>query len=651
MGQILWAPSSEFMKNANIRRFMSYAEKRTGRSFTDYPALYQWSVDQQEEFWGTCWSFFQTKHSVPYERVLTDGDKMPGAKWFTGAKMNYAENLLRFHSDDNPALEFYNEDNRYQVYSHKELYDHTVRLADALKRQGVRKGDVVAAFMPNIPETVIAMLAAVSIGAMWCSCATDLGPEAVIDKMEQLAPKVLFTADGYCYKGKIYDVTEKAASVQKVLHTAAVVVTHYYGDPENISRIPDSVRWENFISSTAPSDFAFEQVDAEAPLFVMFSSGTTGKPKCMVHSHVGVFLNQQKELLLHNDVKPGDRVLYITSCSWMMWNWQLGTLATGASLVLLDGNPNYPDMSALWKIVERLKVTLLGLSASYVHLMMKANFYPAEAADLSSLRCISQTGSALSPDGFSFIFEHIKKDVQFSSISGGTDINGSFISGNPLMPVRKGQLTMPALGMAVACFNEEGKPVWDEQGELVCTKPIPTMPLFFINDPDGEKYHNAYFNRFPGIWCHGDYVLFHKDTYGVSFFGRSDAILKPSGVRIGTSEIYNIVNTIPSIVDSLAVGQMCHSDQRIILFVKLQPGAVLDDTLKDTICLRLRNEASLRHVPSVILPCPDFPRTLNGKKVEGAVSNILNHRPVNNAASLENPEILQYFTDLPELQV
>ena len=651
MNQILWEPSQEFMQHTNIKQFMSYAEARYGRFFPNYPALYDWSVEYPEEFWAACWSFFQTKASAPYESVLVDGNKMPGAVWFHGAKMNYAENLLRLHERDDVALIFCNEDGQHRSYSHKQLYEETIRLADALKKQGVRKGDVVAAFMPNIPETVIAMLAAVSLGAIWTSCATALGAQAVIDKLGQLSPKVLFTADAYIYKGKIYDVIEKAAEVQRTLHAQTVVVTHYYGEQESLSAISNSMCWENFISPVLPEQFVFEQVEAEAPLFIMFSSGTTGKPKCMVHSHVGVFLNQQKELLLQNNVKPGDRVMYVTTCSWMMWNWQLGTLATGAALVLFDGNPNYPDMSALWKVVDKLGITLLGISASYIHMLMKEQFRPAECAKLSSLRCISQTGSALSPEGFVYIYEYIKKDVHFSSISGGTDINGSFISGNPLMPVRKGELQMPALGMCVACYNEDGKAVWDEQGELVCTKPVPTMPLYFMNDPDGIKYRSAYFSRYPGVWCHGDYVMFHSQTRGVSFYGRSDAVLKPSGVRIGTSEIYNIVNTIPGIEDSLAVGQQYHADQRVVLFVKLRPDRKLDNALKQVIRAKLRTEASVRHVPALIFACPDVPRTRNGKKVESAVSNILNHRPVSNTAALENPEVLEFYRKLSEMEI
>lgn len=651
MRQILWTPGADSIEKSNIKQFMAFAENRTGRVLSDYPTLYDWSVSEPEEFWGACWDYFHVVASVGYDRILTDADKMPGAKWFSGARLNYAENLLRFHNSDEMALMFCNENGVQKSFSHKELYNTVIRLSDALKKQGIRKGDVVAAYMPNIPEAVIAMLAAVSLGAVWSSCATDLGADAVIGKFEQISPKVLFTADGYSYKGKTYSVIEKAAEVQQTLKCGKVIVTHYYGQQEQIGDIENGVLWSDFISPKAPENFEFEQVEAEAPLFIMFSSGTTGKPKCMVHSHVGVLLNQQKELLLQNDVKPGDRVMYITTCSWMMWNWQLGTLATGAALVLFDGNPNYPDMSGIWKILEKMHITLFGLSASYVHMLMKAEFYPAEVADLSALRCISQTGSALRPEGFEFVYEHIKQDVHLSSISGGTDINGSFISGNPLMPVRVGELQMPALGMPVACFNENGEAVWDEQGELVCTRPIPTMPLCFINDPEGKKYHGAYFDRFPNIWCHGDYVLFHKDTRGVSFFGRSDAVLKPSGVRIGTSEIYNIVNIIDGIADSLAVGQVHEGDQRIVLFVKLQENAVLDEKMKDEIRFRLKTGASLRHVPAVIMSCPDFPRTLNGKKVESAVTNLINDRAITNASALENPEILQYFTSiLPELR-
>lgn len=643
MREILWQLSEEEKKKTNIWKFMEFAGKRVGKSFTDYPTLYRWSVDEQEEFWGTCWEYFQVVASKHYTRVLEQADKMPGAKWFPGAKLNYAENLLKWHDTDGTAIIFRNEaDDRRQI-SRRELYTLVTRLATRMRQLGVGSGDLVAGYMPNIPEAVIAMLAAVSVGAAWCSCATDIGVDAAIDRLAQLHPKLLFTADGYPYKGKIFDVVDKAAQVQAQVQAQHVIVTHYYGDISQIHNIENSTLWDTFIDCPAPEQFEFAQMDADAPLFVMFSSGTTGKPKCMIHTHGGLVLNQLKEIVLQNDINPHEPVLYITSCSWMMWNWQLGSLAAGAVLTLYDGNVSYPDSGQIWRVLEQERVALFGLSASYIHMLMKDGYYPADRHDLSALRCISQTGSALQEAGFYFVYEHIKKNVQFNSISGGTDINGSFISGNPLMPIRAGELQMPALGMACACFNEEGKHVWDEQGELVCTKPVPTMPLKFIDDPEGKKYHDAYFSVYPGIWRHGDYVMFHSDTLGVSFYGRSDSILKPSGVRIGTSEIYNIVNRINPVVESLAVAQLYNGDQRIILFVKLYDGETLDAALEKEIRQKLKIQASPRHVPAVIIQCPDYPRTINGKKVESAVTNILNNRKVSNKAALENPEILEFF--------
>lgn len=643
MGDILWQLSSDEKKKTNIWDFMEFAGNRVGLSFRDYPTLYRWSVDKPDEFWGACWDYFHVVASEPYTAVLEDAHKMPGAKWFPGARLNYAENLLKWHDTDGTAIIFRNESGDRRQISRRELYAQVTRLATQLRELGVGQGDLVAGYMPNIPEAVMAMLAAVSVGAAWCSCATDIGADAASDRLAQLNPKILFTADGYPYKGKIFDVVEKAAQLQQNLHAQKVIVAHYAGDDSRICEIENSIRWDDFIAGEAPEHFEFTQVAADAPLFVMFSSGTTGKPKCMVHTHGGLILNQMKEIILQNDMRPHDPVMYITTCSWMMWNWQLGSLAVGAVLTLFDGNLSYPDLGQIWRVIEEEKVALFGLSASYIHLLMKEGYRPGALHDLSSLRCISQTGSALQEAGFHYVYEHIKKTVQFNSISGGTDINGSFISGNPLMPVRAGQLQMPALGMPVACFDEDGNHVWDQQGELVCTKPIPTMPLCFVNDPDGQKYHDAYFDVYPGIWRHGDYVMFHSDTLGVSFYGRSDSILKPSGVRIGTSEIYNIVNRIDQIVDSLAIGQLHKGDQRIILFVKLRAGEVLTEELEKEIRQRLKVNASPRHVPAKIIQCPDYPRTINGKKVESSVTNILNNRKVSNRAALENPEILEFF--------
>ena len=651
MRKLLWKPSKEFIKNTNMNSFMNYVNEKFNLKFSDYPALYKWSVTFPKDFWGTLWDFLDIKCSKTYSTPVDDLSKFPGASWFVDAKLNYAENILRFSSSSDTAIVFRGENKIRRELSHKELYEQVVRLAEALRKDGVKPGDTIAAYMPNVPETVIAMLACSAVGAIWCSCATDIGPQAAIDRLGQVKPDILFTTDGYYYKGKCFDVM---GNVKQIVHginsIRRVVVSHYAGDNSKTTEIPNGVSYENYLSCNVPVNFKFEQLPSEQPLVVMFSSGTTGKPKCMVQSSAGLLINQLKELVLQNDVKSSDCMLYITTCSWMMWNWQAAALGTGASIVLYDGNPSYPDTSAIWKILEEEKVTIFGLSASYVHALMAEGFSPRKAADLSALREISQTGSALSEDGFDYIYTEIKKDLHFNSIAGGTDINGCFSSGNPISPVYSGELQGPGLGMKINAYNEKGEPIRDEQGELVCEMPTPSMPLKFWNDPDNTKYMDAYFRVYPGIWHHGDYVLIHSDTGGITYYGRSDSVLKPSGVRIGTAEIYNQVQKIPEIQDSLAIGQNYKDDQRIILFVQTKEGIELDENLKKEIKTILRKNASPRHVPAVILPVPDIPRTLNNKKVESAVSNIINGRKVTNRDALANPQSLDYFEEiLPKL--
>ena len=467
-----------------------------------------------------------------------------------------------------------------------------------------------------------------------------------------MSPKVLFTTDGYYYKGKEFDTLPNAAQVAARMEgLKKVVVVHYAGKPEDIATVPNAVLYEDFLAKAVPEPFVYEQREFNDPTVVMFSSGTTGKPKCMVQSVGGLLINQLKELVLHHDMKPSDRMLYITTCSWMMWNWQAATLGAGSSIVLYDGNPSYPDLDAIWKVLEEEGVTVFGLSASYIHALMAAGFNPREHVDLRKLRMISQTGSALSEEGFRFVYREIKQELHFNSIAGGTDINGCFCIGNLLSPVYVGELQAPGLGMKIECYDENGKPVRDTQGELVCEIPEPSMPIWFANDPDGERYMNAYFRVYPGIWHHGDYVQFNSETGGVTYFGRSDSVLKPSGVRIGTAEIYNIVEKLPEVQDSLAIGQMYHDDQRILLFVQLAPGAELTEELKKRIKKDLRTKASPRHVPALIYAVPDLPKTFNGKKVESAVTNLVNGRRITNREALGNPESLDYFEALlPELQ-
>ena len=652
MRELLWTPSEEVQKASNMYAFMELVNREKGRNYRNYRELYRFSVDEPEAFWDILFRYLDIVHSVGYERTVDDIHRFPGAKWFPGCRLNYAENLLRHEANDEACLIFRGEDKVRRVLTWKDVKEQTFRLATALRELGVGAGDAVSAYLPNLPETIIAMLATAAVGGVWCSCATDIGPGAAFDRLGQVSPKVLFTTDGYYYKGKEFDTLPNAAQVAARMEgLKKVVVVHYAGKPEDIATVPNAVLYEDFLAKAVPEPFVYEQREFNDPTVVMFSSGTTGKPKCMVQSVGGLLINQLKELVLHHDMKPSDRMLYITTCSWMMWNWQAAALGAGSSIVLYDGNPSYPDLDAIWKVLEEEGVTVFGLSASYIHALMAAGFNPREHADLRKLRMISQTGSALSEEGFRFVYREIKQDLHFNSIAGGTDINGCFCIGNLLSPVYVGELQAPGLGMKIECYDEKGKPVRDTQGELVCEIPEPSMPIWFANDPDGERYMNAYFRVYPGIWHHGDYVQFNSETGGVTYFGRSDSVLKPSGVRIGTAEIYNIVEKLPEVQDSLAIGQMYHDDQRILLFVQLAPGAELTEELKKRIKKDLRTKASPRHVPALIYAVPDLPKTFNGKKVESAVTNLVNGRRITNREALGNPESLDYFEALlPELQ-
>ena len=652
MRELLWTPSKEVQKASNMYAFMELVNREKGRNYRSYRELYRFSVDEPEAFWDILFRYLDIVHSVGYERTVDDIHRFPGAKWFPGCRLNYAENLLRHEANDEACLIFRGEDKVRRVLTWKDVKEQTFRLATALRELGVGAGDAVSAYLPNLPETIIAMLATAAVGGVWCSCATDIGPGAAFDRLGQVSPKVLFTTDGYYYKGKEFDTLPNAAQVAARMEgLKKVVVVHYAGKPEDIATVPNAVLYEDFLAKAVPEPFVYEQREFNDPTVVMFSSGTTGKPKCMVQSVGGLLINQLKELVLHHDMKPSDRMLYITTCSWMMWNWQAATLGAGSSIVLYDGNPSYPDLDAIWKVLEEEGVTVFGLSASYIHALMAAGFNPREHADLRKLRMISQTGSALSEEGFRFVYREIKQDLHFNSIAGGTDINGCFCIGNLLSPVYVGELQAPGLGMKIECYDENGKAVRDTQGELVCEIPEPSMPIWFANDPDGERYMNAYFRVYPGIWHHGDYVQFNSETGGVTYFGRSDSVLKPSGVRIGTAEIYNIVEKLPEVQDSLAIGQMYHDDQRILLFVQLAPGAELTEELKKRIKKDLRTKASPRHVPALIYAVPDLPKTFNGKKVESAVTNLVNGRRITNREALGNPESLDYFEALlPELQ-
>jgi acetoacetyl-CoA synthetase len=647
----LWMPSEDRVKNANIMRFIEFVNREYEKKFRTFSELYQWSVDSIPDFWAAVWDFVGVKASKEYDQVVDDLKKFPGAGWFVGAKLNFAENLLRYR-DDRVAFVFRGETRKSAKMTYAELYGTVARLAKSLREIGIRPGDRVAGYMPNLIETAVAMLATTSVGAVWSSCATDIGPQAALDRLGQIEPKVLFTVDGYFYKEKSFDTLGNAAEVAKAIPSLKkVVIVSYVGYKQDISNIPNAIHYEDLLGKGEEPALEFEQLPADHPIFIMFSSGTTGKPKCMVQSAGGILLNHLKELIVHTDLKRQDKIFYITTCSWMMWNWLLSSLGAGATVVLYDGNPNYPDAYAMWKMTQDEKITIFGLSASYINYLRSEGIQPGKNYDLSSLREISQTGSVLSADGFEWVYREIKKDLHFNSISGGTDINGCFAIGSPIQAVYAGELQSPGLGMKVKAYDENGKPVWDKEGELVCEAPAPPMPLYFWNDPNGEKYQSAYFETYPNVWRHGDYVVMHKDTGGITFYGRSDAVLKPSGVRIGTAEIYNVVEKIEGVADSLAIGQNWKGEQRVILFVKLNPGVILGDELKNKIKKTLREKASPRHVPTIIMEMPDAPYTMNMKKVESAVTNVIHGRPVLNRDALINPQVLDYFERIvPELQ-
>jgi acetoacetyl-CoA synthetase len=655
LGRLLWKPTEERVREANMTSFIDFVNRRFGLSIESYFELYGWSIENIQDFWDAMWHFGNVIASPGYDVVVDDLSRFPGARWFIGARLNFAENLLRFR-DNRPAFIFRSEDGRTAKMTYSELYYEVARLAKLMKEFGVSVGDRVAAYMPNIIQTAAAMLATTCLGATWSSCGAELGPVAVIDRFSQIEPKVLVTVDGYPYKGRYFDLLPNIEKAVKAIPTLEkVIVFPYVKEKPDISNIPKSVRYDELTSMREKPEIKFEHFPSDNPVYIMFSSGTTGKPKCMVQGTAGVLVNHLKELMLHTDLKREDRITYITSPSWMMWNWLISSLAVGSTIVLYDGNPNYPNWGTMWRIIQEEGITIFGCSASYINYLRSVGAQPKRLYDLSSLREISQTGSPLSAEGFEWVYREVKEDLHFNSISGGTDINGCFAAGSPTLPVYAGELQAPALGMKVKAYDDKGNPVLDQVGELVCEAPSPSMPLYFWNDPDGVKYREAYFSfyQFTGknVWRHGDWIIIHSDTGGITFLGRSDAVLKPSGVRIGTAEIYSIVEKLPEIADSLAVGQSWKGDQRIILFVKLNPGYKLTEELKDKIRKALRENASPRHVPAKIIEVPDIPYTFNMKKVEIAVANIINGRPVTNRDALVNPESLEYFEKiLPELQ-
>jgi acetoacetyl-CoA synthetase len=649
MGKLLWTPSEERIRNSNMFRFMTFVNGRHQRNFTDYDGFYAWSVTNLTEFWADVWDFVGIKASRRYDEVIDDDRKMPGAKWFSGARLNFAENLLRFR-DDSVALIFKGEDHPTRTMTYAELYDEVAKIARGLKDCGVGAGDRVAGFMPNLPETIVAMLAATSLGAVWSSCSPDFGIKGVLDRFGQIKPKVIFVADGYFFKGKRLDSLSRVAEIIKDLPSIKkVVVVAYTEQAPDIGSLRDAVHYRTFAAKAGGLKIDFEQLPFEHPLYIMFTSGTTGLPKCMVQSAGGILIHHMKELILHTNLTREDAIFYFTTCGWMMWNWLVSSLAVGARLVLFDGNPFYPDAGVLWRMAQDEKITVFGTSAGYISALMNEGVLPGKEYDLSSLKTLLSTGSPLSEEGFEFIYREVKTDLQLSSISGGSDINGCFALGNPLGPVYSGELQCRGLAMKVEAFDENGKSVINQQGELVCTAPSPSMPIYFWDDPGHKKYRAAYFEVYPNVWRHGDYILINERG-GVVIYGRSDATLNPGGVRIGTAEIYRQVETIDGIDDSIVVGQNWKNDVRVILFVKMSPGRELTDELRDRIRKTIRVNASPRHVPAKIIAVPEILYTLNMKKVELSVKKVIEGQAVQNRDALKNPEALDYYAGIRELQ-
>ncbi|MFW2366134.1 MAG: acetoacetate--CoA ligase [Desulforhopalus sp.] len=648
MAECLWTPSQERIRQTNMYRFMQVVNDKYGQQCNEYDGLYQWSIDNIEGFWATLWEFTDIKASRPFDQVVDDSTKMPGAQWFKGAELNFAENLLRFR-DDRTALVFRGEDKVRRTVTYRELYNETSRVAASLKKAGIQPGDRVVGFLPNMPEAIIAMLAATSLGAVWSSCSPDFGIKGVLDRFGQTRPRILFTADGYYFKGTPLDSLEKIGGIiQELPSIEKIIVVPYVSESPDISSLSDAVMLEDF-KADEPSEMQFEQLPFNHPLYIMYSSGTTGLPKCMVQSAGGVLMKHIKELVLHTDLKKEDTIFYFTTCGWMMWNWLTTSLTTGATLVLFDGNPFHPGPGALWQMAEDERITVFGTSAGYIAALKAAGVKPGKDYDLSSLKSLLSTGSPLSSEDFKFVYNEVKGDLRLASISGGSDLNGCFVQGNPMAPVYVGEIQCRALGMKVFAYNDDGHPVVGEQGELVCTAAFPSMPIYFWDDEDGSRYRSAYFETFPGIWAHGDYIEI-TERGGVIIYGRSDATLNPGGVRIGTSEIYRRIDQMEEISDSVVVGQNWKNDTRVVLFVTLTKGAQLTDDLKAKIKKDIRMNASPRHVPAKIIEAPDIPYTLNMKKVELAVKKMIHGQEVKNKDSLKNPESLEFFKGIEELQ-
>ena len=645
-GTHLWEASDERKAKSNISRYIGWLDDTRGLDFGSYSELWQWSVTEIEDFWASLWDFFEVKASSPYSQVLTER-RMPGTRWFPGAKLNYAEHLLS-RGDDHPVLISQSELRPLTTVTYRQLRDEVASIAGGLRALGVGKGDRVVAFMPNITETAVAMLATASIGAIWSSCSPEFGTRSVVDRLRQIEPRVLFAIDGYRYGGRDHSRLEAVKEIQRALPTleSTVIVPYLFGRPD-LEGLSGVVLWDDL--ARPGSDLLFEQVPFEHPLWVLYSSGTTGLPKAIVHGHGGILLEHMKTLSLHMDLTPLDRFFWFTTTGWMMWNLLLGGLSLGSTVVLYDGDPGHPDLGALWRLAQDAGISYFGASAPYIQACMNASIEPGSQFDLNAVRGIGCTGAPLPPEGFRWVYDKVSPNVHLGSYSGGTDMCTGFVGPSPLLPVCAGQIQCRTLGALVEAYDAEGRPLVDDVGELVITEPMPSMPLRLWNDPDGSRYRESYFDMYPGIWRHGDWIKITGDE-SCAIYGRSDSTLNRSGVRMGTSEFYSVVEELDEVVDSLVIDTGHGGKEgRLLLFVVLQHGAALDDRLRSAIGAKLRAELSPRHVPDEIHQIEEVPRTLNGKKIEVPVKRILAGSPVPEAASegaIANPESMRGFVNL-----
>ncbi|MBM3580619.1 MAG: acetoacetate--CoA ligase [Alphaproteobacteria bacterium] len=645
----LWTPSPARIRDTNLAAFRSRIERDYGTHVPDYAVLHRFSLEQPEKFWTAFKDFAGLKAETWGTVAIRDKHRMPGAAFFPDARLNFAENLLS-RDDNTDALVFWGESEARRRLSWRELRAEVSRVAAALEGLGVQSGDRIAGYLPNMPEAIVAMLATASLGAVWSSCSPDFGVQGVLDRFGQIAPVVLFAVDGYPYNGKTHDVTAKTAEIAgRIPDLKRVVVAEYMGGG-GLDRIPKAESWERFIAPYPPGPVRFRQVPFNHPLYILYSSGTTGVPKCFIHGAGGTLLKHVAEQRLHCDIRSGDRVFYFSTTGWMMWNWLATCLAAGATLLLYDGSPFHPDGNVLFDFADAERATLFGTSAKFLDAARKAQLAPIKSHRLETVRTLTSTGSPLAPEGFDYVYANIKTDVHLASIAGGTDICGCFVAGDPTAPVWRGEIQAAGLGMAVEVFGDDGRPLpVGEKGELVCTRPFPSLPLGFWNDPGDARYRAAYFERFPGAWHHGDWIA-RTAHGGYIIYGRSDATLNPGGVRIGTAEIYRVVETLDEIQESLAIGQEWDNDVRIVLFVVPRKGIALDDALCDKIKRKVREGCSPRHVPARIVQVADIPRTKSGKITELAVRDVVHGRPVKNKEALANPEALDLYRNLPALR-